>query len=262
MIAVICSSCCGLRPGVYEYSKNGETIYDQGIYINLFIKKDGTFVGDFPFNVTTFYSTGDYRIKKDTLFLISKPADFIDSKGYNLADYVFEQPDSLIPAGYLNLSFFNGNAYNISAGKTEELNEYLAGFRFTYLDQEMHNMDIVPISRSYIMEQKIDTMQFLLPLDIRKKGFLTIAREPSLMQSRTTLNLYKINSRNLKIDYCLLIYPSLGEYMDRTGDKFLIRQGKLLTLDVRTWLAEERLPVGLPLKRTSVKNNPIRYFGE
>jgi hypothetical protein len=96
----------------------------------------------------------------------------------------------------------------------------------------------------------------LLPLDINEGGFLTMTQTDL---SRCTLNLNTIKSRNVVVDYRLMFFPSVGGYIDRTGDKFLIKNGKLETWDVKAYANKEPLPEGLQLKRKSKKSIP-EYF--
>lgn len=238
LLLLVFASCSSIKNNVYTTLEDKD--FDYQIILSL---QDSTFTACFPDIAgssldasSEFTSSGRYFLRKDSLFLVSAISwNDVNYKKENrpsplgkLSDFVKESNyDSTIPEGYIKISI-DDSKYNMIRTMADRIS-------FFYTDKEtlartdLNRSDV--LQQDFIADRKIktDTIDLLLP---RKAGNFFTMTIGSLKQDRYIA--FTLDLDDFKANYTLFNSDILmrrdykGTFYDLTGDKYFIKNGKLI----------------------------------
>lgn len=228
-------SCSSIRNNVYT------TLDDKDFdYLIILSLQDSTFTAHVPDIAgssldasSEFTSSGKYFLKKDTLFLVSvisrndvnyKMEDRPSPLG-KLSDFVEESNnDSTIPEDYIKISI-DISDYNI-IDMVDRISLFYTDKK-TLTRTDLNRSDV--LQQDFIADRKIkkDTIDLLLP---RKAGNFFSMDLGWFYNKAFTLDLDDFQTNHVLFNSYILMRMDRfgGMFYDLTGDKYFIKNGKLI----------------------------------
>lgn len=257
-------SCSSIRNNVYT------TLDDKDFgYLIILNLKDSTFTARIPeiadnpiFSTAEFTSSGKYFLKQDTVFLVSVISrNDVNYRRENrpsplgkLSDFVEESSyDPTIPEGYIKISIDDGK-YNMIRTMADRICFFYTN-KETLRKMELNRSDV--LQQDFIADRKIktDTIDLLLPCKAGNFFTMTIG---SMKQDRYiafTLDLDDFQTNSVLFNSDILMRRDYeGIFYDLTGDKYIIKKGKLIPSSSNNlW---HRKMINIQLNKTPTKRVP------